>query len=444
MAAPSLQDGIDLAGSAVRLLWKPGSAPWTPEVIEPEYAGWRQEQAGWHDGVTISDLSHHMSDTFIEGPDATRLLAAVSANNYENFAVGQAKQFIPVAGDGNIVTDGILLRGGEREYILSGVSAAQEWVKYHAVKDGYDVSCVTDPQSMFRGGADPRLFRYQVQGPLAVDLVERAFRGPLPPARFFHSVPVTLAGRQFRALRHNMAGQDGYEFIGDWPDGTAVKDALMTAGEPLGLLHVGAIAYPTSGVESGWIAAPVPAIYSSPDLAGYRKYLGLFSFEGQNPLYGSFFSDNIEDYYVSPHELGYGRSISFGHDFIGRDALLAAKDSVRRAKVTLVFHPADAPLAIASGQDLALSNGRYRVESGGELAGMAYHTASLAPADAVLSLAVIDRRYAEPGTEVTVTWGEHPGHGTAPDADLGFPRIRATVAPAPYSEHARTSYRAVG
>jgi glycine cleavage system aminomethyltransferase T len=441
MAVPSLQDGIDQAGSPVRLLWKPGSAPWTPEVIEPEYAGWRQEQAAWHDGVTISDLSHHMSDTFIEGPDVTRLLAAVSANNYENFAVGQAKQFVPVAEDGNIVTDGILLRAGECEYILSGVSAAQEWVKYHAVRGGYDVSCVTDPQSMFRGGADPRLFRYQVQGPLAVDLAERAFGGPLPPARFFHSVPVTLAGRQFRALRHNMAGQDGYEFIGDWQDGAAVKDALMTAGEPLGLVHVGAIAYPTSGVESGWIAAPVPAIYTSPGLADYRKYLGLFSFEGQNPLYGSFFSNDIEDYYVSPYELGYGRSISFRHDFIGRDALLAAKDSVRRTKVTLVFHPDDAVLAIGPGQDLALSNGRYRVESGRELAGMAYHTASLTPAGAVLSLAVIDRQYADPGTEVTVTWGEHPGHGTAPDADLGFPRIRATVAPAPYNEYSRTSYR---
>jgi glycine cleavage system aminomethyltransferase T len=444
MAVPSLQDGIDQAGSPVRLLWQPGSAPWTPEVIEPEYAGWRQEQAAWHEGVTISDLSHHMSDTFIEGPDATRLLAAVSANNYENFGVGQAKQFVPVAEDGNIVTDGILLRAGEREYILSGVSAAQEWVKYHAVRGGYDVSCATDPQSMFRGGADPRLFRYQVQGPLAIDLVERAFGGPLPPARFFQSVPVTLAGRQFRALRHNMAGQDGYEFIGDWQDGAAVKDALLAAGEPLGLVHVGAIAYPTSGVESGWIAAPVPAIYTSPGLADYRKYLGLFSFEGQNPLYGSFFSDSIEDYYVSPYELGYGRSISFRHDFIGRDALLAAKDSVRRTKVTLVFHPDDASLAIAPGQDLALSNGRYRVESGRELAGMAYHTASLAPAGAVLSLAVVDRQYAEPGTEVTVTWGEHPGHGTAPEADLGFPRIRATVAPAPYNEHARTSYRAAG
>jgi glycine cleavage system aminomethyltransferase T len=223
-----------------------------------------------------------------------------------------------------------------------------------------------------------------------------------------------------------------------------VKGALLTAGEPLGLVHVGALAYPTSGVESGWIAAPVPAIYTSPDLAGYRKHLGLYSFEGQNPLYGSFFSDRIEDYYVSPYELGYGRSISFGHDFIGRDALLKAKDNVRRTKVTLVFDPADAALAIAPGQELALSNGRYRVESGGGLAGQAYHTASLAPASAVLSLAVIDRRYATPGTGVTVSWGEHPGHGTAPDADLGFPRIRATVAPAPYSEHARTSYRTAG
>ncbi|MGH3269854.1 MAG: hypothetical protein ACRDN1_12480 [Trebonia sp.] len=49
MAAPSLQDGIDQTGSPVRLLWKPGSPPWTPELIEPEYAGWRQEQAAWHE-----------------------------------------------------------------------------------------------------------------------------------------------------------------------------------------------------------------------------------------------------------------------------------------------------------------------------------------------------------------------------------------------------------
>ena len=51
------------------------------------------------------------------------------------------------------------------------------------------------------------------------------------------------------------------------------------------------------------------------------------------------------------------------------------------------------------------------------------------------------KRFAEPGTAVSVVWGEHPGEGTSPDVDLGFPRIRATVAPAPYDAHARTQYR---
>ncbi|SKG68763.1 Aminomethyltransferase [Mycobacteroides abscessus subsp. bolletii] len=218
-----------------------------------------------------------MSDTFIEGPDATRLLAAVSANAYESFADGQAKQFIAVASDGNIVGDGILTRNGAENYILTGNPPAQNWVKYHAGNDSYDVSLVTDPETSARAVGDPRLFRYQIQGPLACDLAERTFGGPLPPVKFFHSVPVTLAGRTFRALRHNMAGQDGYEFIGAWEDGAAVKEALLAAGEPLGLVQVGALAYPTAAVESGWIPVPIPAVYTDPGLAGYRQSVSLYS-----------------------------------------------------------------------------------------------------------------------------------------------------------------------
>ena len=276
MATPSLQDGIDRAGSAVRLLWKPNSAPWTPEVVDREYAGWRQEQAAWHHSVAIMDLSHHMFDTFLEGPDAARLLAAVSANNYQSFAIGQAKQIIPVTKSGNIVTDGILMRTAAETYTLSGIPAAQNWVKYHAEKGGYDVTFFTDPSSAFRGNGDPRLFRYQIQGPQASDLVERAFGGPLPGTRFFHSALVTLAGRSFRALRHGMAGQAGYEFIGAWTDAAPVKEALMLAGEPLGLVHVGALAYATANVESGWIPSPTPGIYTDPDLLDYRRYLPLY------------------------------------------------------------------------------------------------------------------------------------------------------------------------
>ncbi|MFE5081012.1 aminomethyl transferase family protein [Streptomyces mirabilis] len=441
MASPSLQDGIDRAGSPVKLLWKPNAAPWTPEVVAREYAGWREEQAAWHEGVALLNLSHHMYDMFIEGPDATRLLADLGANNFENFAVGQAKQYIPVTRDGNIVTDGILSRDAENTYTFSGIPTAQHWVRYHGEQGGYDVTYVTDPSSAFRKSGDPKLFRYQIQGPLASELVERAFGGPLPPTKFFHSSPVTLDGRDFRALRHGMAGQAGYEFIGAWEHAEAVHEALLRAGEPFGLVQVGALAYATPSVESGWVPSPVPGIYSDPELLAYRRHIALYGIEGQRPLGGSFFSENIEDYYCSPYELGYGKMISFNHDFIGRDALREAKDEVLRKKVTLVFDADDVRKVLGDDPGFVLSYSRHRVESRSGLVGITCQSASIDPVGTVLSLTLIDQRYAEPGTEVSVVWGEHPGPGTAPNADLGFPRIRATVQPAPFNQHARTLYR---
>jgi hypothetical protein len=71
-------------------------------------------------------------------------------------------------GHGHIGTDAILAREGVKAYRLSGIPAAQRWVQDHAEKGGYDVAFATDPSSAFRpGGGDPKLFRYQIQGPLA-------------------------------------------------------------------------------------------------------------------------------------------------------------------------------------------------------------------------------------------------------------------------------------
>ncbi len=247
------------------------------------------------------------------------------------------------------------------------------------------------------------------------------------------------------ALRHNMAGQDGYEFIGPWEHAAFVKDALLTAGEKFGIVHVGALAYASASVESGWVPSPVPAIYTDPGLADYRRWLPLFGIEGKRPLNGSFYSDDIEDYYVSPWELGYGRSISFNHDFIGRDALLAARETAPRTKVTLVLDPAGrrhASWATATATTSPTPGTAWNVADGdGDLIGLTHQTATLDTAGTILALTLINKEHATPGTQVTVTWGEHPGAGTGPDADLGFPKIRATVAPAPYDAYAATRYR---
>jgi hypothetical protein len=80
-------------------------------------------------------------------------------------------------------------------------------------------------------------------------------------------------------------------------------------------------------------------------------------------------------------------------------------------------------------------------DGGGDLIGLTHQTATLDTAGTILALTLINKEHAAPGTQVTVTWGEHPGAGTDPDADLGFPKLRAAVAPAPYDAYAATRYR---
>ncbi|MFD2759267.1 aminomethyltransferase family protein [Gulosibacter faecalis] len=442
MQGRNLQEAIDAAGSPIQLLWKPGAPAWAVPVVEPEFEGWGAEQASWRDRVAIFDLSFHMFDTVIEGADATALLERVSANNYEKFAVGQAKQFIPVAYDGNIITDGILLRTDTHRYVLAGPPASHTWVNYHARTGNYDVRVEIEPDSSVKRDGTRRHFRFQVQGPRALEVVERAIGGAAPDVKFFHSAIVSIADRPVRALRHGMAGQAGFELIGDFGDYQAVKDALLAAGEPSGLAQVGGLAYFTNGVESGWIPTPTPAIYLDERLRDYRESISEFSFEGKRPLSGSYYSDDIADYYLTPWELGYGRSVHLGHDFIGRDALAAAKDETHRTRVTVELDRDDVARVLGEGLGYFNSYGRFRLEDAQGLVGMTFWTAHIAPLDRVLALSIVDDRAATPGTEVTLVYGEHPGHGTDPEADLGFARIRGVVRPSPYDDYARTQYRA--
>src|SRR5688572_15997372 len=61
---------------------------------------------------------------------------------------------------------------------------------------------------------------------------------------------------------------------------------------------------------------------------------------------------------------------------------------------------------------------------------------------AMLSLGIVDNELSEPGTEVTVVWGEENGGTTKPTVERHAQiEIRATVQPVPISEVARVAYR---
>ena len=146
-----------------------------------------------------------------------------------------------------------------------------------------------------------------------------------------------IAGRKVRALRHGMAGQPGFELMGPWADHAAVHAALVAAGKPHGMRLVGGRCYSSNTLESGWIPSPLPAVYSGDKMRPYREWLTVDHYEAKASIGGSFVSDKIEDYYLTPWDLGYGPFVKFDHQFIGREALQKMAAGPHRKKVTLAL-----------------------------------------------------------------------------------------------------------
>ncbi len=156
------------------------------------------------------------------------------------------------------------------------------------------------------------------------------------------------------------------------------------------LQQVGARAYATNTLESGWIPSPLPPVYTGAKMQAYREWLPASGYEATGSLGGSFVSANIEDYYVNPYELGYGPFVKFDHDFIGREALEKLDKSAQRRKVTLAWNGDDVAKVFASmfrpGEtnykyiDLPLSNyasSNYdRLLAGGKSVGFSMFTAT--------------------------------------------------------------------
>ncbi len=450
MGAESLEAAIQRAGSVVELL---RNSPARPHAfpVTPEFTNWRSEQQAWRKTCALLDQSHHMTDLYISGKDTLRLLSDFGVNTFKNFTPGKAKQYVAVNKDGYLIGDAILFHLEENLVDVVGHVTVPNWLEYHAKAGGYDVTIERDPNSVERpAGQPPRLYRYELQGPTAVRLLEKVTGGPLPQVKFFNMTELTIAGRKVRALRHGMAGQPGFEVFGPWEDGEAVLEALLEAGKEFGLVRAGAKAYSTANLESGWIPTAVPAIFG-PEEREYREWLPLAQV---GSLGGSFVSDDITDYYVTPYDIGYGHIVKFDHDFLGREALERMAGEARRTKVTLVWNPDDLAAAQRTlyedgvpAKYLEFPKSRYAfyqvdaVQKDGRLVGLSLDVGYIANEHAYVSLATVDRDLAEPGTEVTVLWGEEPNSAKPAVEPHRQVAIRATVAPAPFVQEVREHYR---
>ncbi|WP_027929330.1 glycine cleavage system protein T [Amycolatopsis thermoflava] len=452
MSAETVEQGIQRAGGAVELLRNSPIRPHTFPVTA-EFTNWRSEQRAWRESCALLDQSHHMTDLYVSGPDASRLLSDLGVNSFAKFTPGKAKQYVAVNHDGRLIGDAVLFHLEEQHFDLVGHPMVLDWVQFNLETGNYDASTERDDNSFDRVAGPPKVYRYELQGPTASAVMEKVIDGPLPDVKFFNMATFTIAGCTVRGLRHGMAGQPGYELFGPWEEGDRVREAILAAGQDFGLVRVGAKAYSAANLESAWIPAPLPAIFSGEKMKAYREWLPTTA---MGSLAGSMDSPNIEDYYVTPYDVGYGRLVAFDHDFVGREALEQIAKSPRREKVTLVWNSDDVTDAIGSlyrpglpAKYIEVPKARYglhqsdKVLAGGKLAGISMDAGYLANEHVMVSLATVDIEHSKPGTEVTVLWGEDPNSAKPLVEQHKQVEIRATVAPAPYVQFARESYRAL-
>jgi len=457
----SLNDLLQSVENPVRMLRNSQIGAYVYPVVPTEFSNWRAEQQAWRESAVLFDQSHHMAEITLTGPDALKLCSHATINSFTNFVPGKAKQMIPVSHDGFVIGDGILFYLAENELLFVGRAPTVNWLQFHAETGGYDVAVFRDDRSPSQPNGRSvtrRHFRYQVQGPHAASVLTKLNGGSLPDIRFFHFDWINVAGHRTRALRHGMAGEPGLELFGPYELRDEIRAAILEAGKDVGIVAVGSRTYASNTLESGWIPSPLPAVYTGDLMRRYREWLPASGYEGTGSLGGSFVSSNIEDYYLTPYELGYGSFVKFDHEFFGREALEQRVRDARphRRKVTFEWNGDDLGRILASLSDrenlpckffdLPIANyasSSYdKVMLDDRLVGLSMFTGYSHNDRCGLSLGVLDADI-ELGSELTLVWGEENGGTTKPTVERHRQcEVRVRVAPAPYSKDARDSYHA--
>jgi aminomethyltransferase len=342
---------------------------WEMPVEYPSAGGIIAEHNAVRTGVGIFDVSH-MGDIRLAGPQALAAVQRISINDASRLAVGQAQYSALLYPQGTFVDDVVVHRLGADEYLLVINAGTRE----------KDFSWVSDNAGQFNcklENLSDEFTQIAIQGPKAVDLLQKLTNADLSAVKFYWVTRGTLCGLENTLIaRTGYTGEDGFEIYipSDEESSARVWSEIMKAGEEFGVVPCG---------------------------LGARNTLRL---EAKLPLYGHEISDSINVW-----EAGLDRFCKMEKpDFIGRAALEKAKAAgVKRSLVGLEMI------------DRGIARDGYRVlDNAGSKIG---YVTSGSPAPFLkknIALAYVPPEFAALGTELKV---EIRGQG-----------VKATVVPTPF------------
>jgi aminomethyltransferase len=209
-----------------------------------EYAGGGvlAEHAAVREGVGLFDVSH-LGTATVRGPGAAALIDAALTNDLSRIGPGQAQYTLCCAEDGGVIDDLIVyLHGPDDVLLVPNAANAGEVIARLADAAPAEVS-VTDRHD--------EVAVLAVQGPRSLQVLELL---GLPGELDYMSFVTGTGGNgaEVTVCRTGYTGEHGYELLVDGDRAGETWDALLEAGQDLGIRPCGLGARDTLRTEMGY------------------------------------------------------------------------------------------------------------------------------------------------------------------------------------------------
>jgi aminomethyltransferase len=211
-----------------------------------QYASLLEEHHAVRRHAGLFDVSH-MGEIEIRGRDALRLVNYVTTNDASRLRAGQAQYSGLLYEHGGFVDDILVHKVADDDYFLC-VNASNQDKDYRHIASRNQFDAAVE-------NAGSRYAQLAVQGPRALDTLQKVTPVPLAPIRYYHFVDGPMkgmtSGAPVRIARTGYTGEDGFEIYLPPADAPRVWDQILAAGKEFGIKPCGLGARNTLRLEAG-------------------------------------------------------------------------------------------------------------------------------------------------------------------------------------------------
>lgn len=249
-----------------------------------QYSGIIDEHHAVRDGVGMFDVSH-MGVFTVKGEHALSFLQKVYSNDLSRISIGKAQYGYFPNPEGGVIDDLLIYRMGEEEYmcVVNAGNIDKDWA--WLVKNN------TEEAILENDSDDVSILA--IQGPKAQEVLQKLTSVDLSSIPFYSYQTGTFAEVENVIISATgYTGLGGFELYFDKAHSEKIWNAIMQAGEPMGIKPIGLGARDTLRLEKGFC------------------------------LYGNDINES-----TSPIAAGLSWVTKFNKDFIGKEVIQAQKEA---------------------------------------------------------------------------------------------------------------------